>query len=432
MRERSGAPLGRSQSLLGSRAMASPAILWKHAHLATCDEAMRRIENGALLTRHGRIEWVGREADLPERLRAAIATTHDLGGAWVTPGLIDCHTHLIFAGTRAGEHAERANGVSYEEIARRGGGILTTVRATRAASEEQLFRESARRLEALLAEGVTTVEVKSGYGLTLADEAKLLRVARRLGDAFPVRIATTLLAAHAVPEEFAGRAGDYIDTIAREWLPQLADQGLVDAVDIYCDRIAFDTRQAERLFTAARALQLPVKMHAEQLANIGGSLLAARFGALSCDHLEWADAEIARALAGAGTVAVLLPVAFYVLGGGRKPPVAELRAAGARMAVATDSNPGSAPGSSLLLALNMAIRLFGLTPAEALVGVTRHAAHALGLQDEIGTLEAGRRADFAAWDIASLDELGYWLANNRCRLAVSSGRIAWQDSRQAH
>jgi imidazolonepropionase len=413
--------------------MASPATLWTHAHLATCDEAMRRIPDGALVTREGRIEWLGPEASVPEGLRSEIAERHDLGGAWVTPGLIDCHTHLVFAGTRAAEHAERASGVSYEEIARRGGGILTTVRATRAASEQQLFDESAGRLQALLAEGVTTVEVKSGYGLTLADEAKLLRVARRLGEAFPVRIVKTLLAAHAVPPEFAGRADDYIEAITREWLPQLAAQGLVDAVDIFCERIAFDTRQAERLFRAARALKLPLKMHAEQLANIGGSLLAAHFGALSCDHLEWADAPIAQALARADTVAVLLPVAFYVLGGGRRPPVAELRAAGARMAVATDCNPGSAPGSSLQLALNMAVRLFGLTQEEALAGVTRHAARALGLQGEAGTLEHGRRADFAVWDIASLEELGYWVAFNRCRAVVSGGKVAWQQKpRQPH
>ncbi len=406
--------------------MTDAATLWGNARFATCDGAMRRIENGALITRAGRIEWIGSEAEVTESLRAEITDRRDLGGAWVTPGLIDCHTHLVFAGTRAAEHAERSSGVSYEEIARRGGGILTTVRATRSATEQELFDQSAPRLAALLAEGVTTVEVKSGYGLTLADEAKLLRVARRLGEAFPVRIVTTLLAAHAVPPEFAGRADDYIDTIAREWLPQLDAQGLVDAVDIFCERIAFDARQAERLFTAARELGLPVKIHAEQLANIGGSLLATRFDALSSDHLEYADAAVARALARSGTVAVLLPVAFYVLGADRKPPVAELRAAGASMAVATDCNPGSAPGASLQLALQMAIRLFGLTHEEALAGVTRHAARALGLQDRVGALERGRQADFAVWDVASPEELGYWVAYNRCRTVVCGGKVAWQ------
>jgi len=387
---------------------------------------MRRIHGGALVTREGLIEWLGPENAVPQSLRAEISERQDLGGAWVTPGLIDCHTHLVFAGTRAEEFAERARGVSYEEIARRGGGILTTVRTTRGASEEQLFEQSASRLGALLADGITTLEVKSGYGLTLADEAKLLRVARRLGQTFPVRVITTLLAAHAVPPEFAGRLDAYIDVIAKEWLPQLHSQGLVDAVDIFCERIAFDTRQAERLFSAAQELGLPVKMHAEQLTNIGGSLLAARFGALSCDHLEYADAAVAQALARAGTVAVLLPVAFYVLGGTRKPPLAEFRAAGTRMAVATDCNPGSAPGTSLQLALNMAIRLFGLTSEEALAGATRHAARALGLQDEIGVLEVGRRADLSIWDIASPEELGYWVGYGRCRKVVCGGRVAWE------
>jgi imidazolonepropionase len=405
--------------------MARPATLWTHAHLATCDAATGRIRDGALVTRDGLIEWIGPHGAVPQSLRTEAAEHHNLGGAWVTPGLIDCHTHLVFAGTRAEEFTERARGVTYEEIARRGGGILTTVRATRAASDEQLLEESAPRLQALLADGVTTVEVKSGYGLTLADEAKLLRVARRLGQVLPVRIVTTLLAAHTVPPEYAGRADRYIDVISEEWLPELHAQGLVDAVDIFCERIAFDPRQAERLFSAARALGLPVKMHAEQLANIGGSLLAARFGALSCDHLEYADAPVAQALAQAGTVAVLLPVAFYVLGASRRPPLAEFRAAGTRMAVATDCNPGSAPGTSLQLALNMAIRLFGLTSDEALAGATRNAAQALGLQEEIGTLEIGRRADFAVWDIASLEELGYWVGHNRCRAVVSGGRVAW-------
>jgi len=406
--------------------MPGPATLWTRAHFATCDETMRRIHGGALVAREGLIEWIGPESAMPESLRAEISERHDLGGAWVTPGLIDCHTHLVFAGTRAEEFAERARGVSYEEIARRGGGILTTVRTTRGASEEQLFEQSASRLRALLADGITTLEVKSGYGLTLADEAKLLRVARRLGQMFPVRVITTLLAAHAVPPEFAGRLDQYIDVIAKEWLPQLHSQGLVDAVDIFCERIAFDTRQAERLFSAAQELGLPVKMHAEQLTNIGGSLLAARFGALSCDHLEYADAAVAQALARAGTVAVLLPVAFYVLGGARKPPLAEFRAAGTRVAVATDCNPGSAPGTSLQLALNMAIRLFGLTSEEALAGATRHAARALGLQDEIGVLEVGRRADLSVWDIASPEELGYWVGYGRCRKVVCGGRVAWE------
>jgi imidazolonepropionase len=269
--------------------------LWRNAQLATCDGDNRRIERGALLTRGARIEWVGEEAQLPALARTA--EVHDLGGAWVTPGLIDCHTHLVFCGTRAGEYAERLRGRSYEDIARAGGGILSSVRAVREASEEQLFSESAPRLAALASEGVTTLEIKSGYGLTLEDEAKMLRVARALGRAFPVTVRTTLLAAHTLPPEYRGRADAYIDTIAREWLPALLAEGLVDAVDIFCERIAFSVAQAERLFAAAQALKVPVKMHAEQLSAMGGTLLATRCGALSCDHLEFAGAPEAAALA---------------------------------------------------------------------------------------------------------------------------------------
>ncbi|MGH8133368.1 MAG: imidazolonepropionase, partial [Steroidobacteraceae bacterium] len=326
--------------------------LWRNARLATCDESRGCIGRGALLTRGARIEWVGEESELPAARQTAGGgepqEVHDLGGAWVTPGLIDCHTHLVFAGTRAGEYAERLRGRSYEEIARAGGGIVSTMRAVRAASEEQLFDESAPRLAALLAEGVTTLEIKSGYGLTLEDEAKMLRVARHLGRAFPVTVRTTLLAAHTVPPEYRGRPAAYIEAIAREWLPALHSQGLVDAVDVFCENIGFDVAQAARLFEAAHALGLPVKMHAEQLSNLGGSLLAARCGALSCDHLEYAGAAEAAALARAGTVAVLLPVAFYCLAEGRKPPLAALRAAGTAVAIASDCNPGSAPGASLL------------------------------------------------------------------------------------
>jgi imidazolonepropionase len=297
------------------------------------------------------------------------------------------------------------------------------VRAVRAASEEQLFETSAPRLAALLAEGVTSIEIKSGYGLTLADEAKMLRVARALGRAFPVTVRTTLLAAHTLPPEYRGRADQYIDDIAREWLPALMREELVDAVDIFCERIAFDTAQAERLYTAARALGLPVKMHAEQLSNVGGTLLATRYGALSCDHLEYAGDAEAAALARAGTVAVLLPVAFYCLAAQRKPPVAALRAAGAALAVASDCNPGSAPGASLLTAMSMATRLFGLTAEEALLGVTRHAARALGLEAERGTLAPGKAADFVVWNVGSPEELGYWIGFNPCRAVVRAGEV---------
>jgi imidazolonepropionase len=403
-----------------------PLKLWRNAHLATCDAAAPRIANGALLTRGPCIAWLGEEAALPA---ASPDEVHDLGGAWVTPGLIDCHTHLVFAGNRAGEYAERLRGASYEQIAREGGGILSTVRAVRAATEQQLFDESAPRLAALMAEGVTTIEIKSGYGLTLADEAKMLRVARALGRAFPITVRTTLLAAHTVPPEYRGRAREYIEVIGREWLPALLSEGLVDALDVFCEKIAFSVAQAEALFSAAQALGVPVKMHAEQLSNLGGTLMAARHGALSCDHLEYAGAAEAVALgAAAAPVAVLLPVAFYCLAAERLaaerlPPVAPLRDAGAAIAVASDCNPGSAPGASLLTAMSMATRLFGLTAEEALLGVTRHAARALGLQGECGTLAAGAAADFVVWNIRSPEELGYWVGFNPRRTVVRAAEV---------
>jgi imidazolonepropionase len=397
-----------------------PLKLWRNAQLATCDEAARRIARGALLTRGAHIEWVGEEEALPP---ADPAEVHDLGGAWVTPALVDCHTHLVFAGTRANEYAERLRGASYEQIARGGGGILSTVRAVRAASEQQLFDESVPRLAALMAEGVTTLEIKSGYGLTLADEAKMLRVARALGRALPVTVRTTLLAAHTVPPEYRGRAQEYVEVIAREWLPALLGEGLVDALDVFCENIAFSVEQAQTLFEAARALGVPVKMHAEQLSNLGGTLLAARHGALSCDHLEYAGAAEAAALGAGGTVAVLLPVAFYCLAAERPPPIAALRAAGAAMAVASDCNPGSAPGASLLTAMSMATRLFGLTAEEALLAVTRHAARALGLGGSHGALAPGHAADFVVWNVGAPEELGYWIGFNPRRTVVRAAEV---------
>jgi imidazolonepropionase len=402
--------------------MAELLQLWRNARIATCNDSMQFIERGALLTRGGRIEWVGAEADLPVAPHGQLEQ-HDLGGAWVTPGLIDCHTHLVFAGTRAGEYAERLRGRSYAEIARGGGGILSTMRAVRSASPQQLFDESAPRLEALLAEGVTTVEIKSGYGLTLVDEAKMLRTARTLEQAYPVTVKTTFLAAHTVPPEFAGRTDAYIDTISDEWLPALHADGLMDAVDVFCESIGFSVAQAERLFDAAGALGLPVKMHAEQLTNLGGTQMAARHRALSCDHLEYATAADAAALASSGTVAVLLPVAFYCLADDHKPPVQALRDAGTRLAIASDCNPGSAPATSLLLTMSMGTRLFGLTSEEALAGVTRNAARALGIHNERGTLASGQAADFVIWNVRSIEELGYWIGFNPRRTVVRAGRI---------
>jgi imidazolonepropionase len=397
--------------------------LWRNAHLATCDEAMRVIEHGAMLTRGARIEWVGDESELPAAISGGPCGMHDLRGAWVTPGLIDCHTHLVFAGTRAGEYAERLRGRSYEEIARSGGGILSTMRAVRSASEQQLLDESAPRLRALLAEGVTTVEIKSGYGLTLDDEAKMLRTARALGRAFPITVKTTLLAAHTLPPEYSGRPDAYIDAITKDWLPALHSERLIDAVDVFCENIGFDVAQAERLFAAAHALGLPVKMHAEQLTNIGGTQMATRHGALSCDHLEHTTAADAAALARAGTVAVLLPVAFYCLADDQKPPVRALREAGASLAIASDCNPGSAPGTSLLLTMSMATRLFGLTAEESLAGVTRNAARALGMQGERGVLAAGQAADFVTWNVRTVEELGYWIGFNPRGVVVREGKI---------
>lgn len=402
----------------------SQPTLWRRARLATCDAAMSVIEEGALVTRSGNIEWVGAESSLPEALgRDPQLHVHDLGGAWVTPGLIDCHTHLVFAGTRSGEYAQRLRGAAYSEIARSGGGILATMRSVRAASEQQLLDESAPRLKALLSEGVTTVEIKSGYGLTLADEGKMLRVARALEREFPVTVQTTLLAAHAVPPEFHGRPDAYIDAIATHWLPELQAQRLVDAVDVFCESVGFTLEQSQRLFDAAQWLGLPVKIHAEQLSNTGATRMAARRGALSCDHLEHATDEDARALARGGSVAVVLPIAYYCLGESRKPPVQAFRQAGVGMAVATDCNPGSSPGTSILLAMSMATRLLGLTAEEALAGVTRHAAHALGMRGLRGQLAVGCAADFVIWNVQSIDELGYWIGFNPRRTVVHAGRV---------
>ena len=393
--------------------------LWRNTHIATCDEQSRVFERGAILTRDGMIEWVGNERELPAGLRQD--ATIELAGRWLTPGLIDCHTHLVFAGQRAAEFARRTAGTSYADIAREGGGILGTVRATRAASEDELVEQSRPRLQSLLAEGVTTVEIKSGYGLEPETEARMLRAARRLGAEHPVTVSTSLLAAHALPPEFAGRADEYIETVSREWLPML--RASCDSVDAYCEDIAFSAAQCDRLFGAARALGLPVRLHAEQLSNVGGSQVAARHGALSCDHLEFATDADAAALARAGTVAVMLPVAFYALAEKQLPPIEAFRRHGVPLAVASDCNPGSAPGASLLLAMKMARRLFGLTSEEVLRGATRHAARALGLGHQRGSIAAGHAADFAAWSIASLDELGYWAGFNPCSMVVKDGAI---------
>jgi len=393
--------------------------LWRNARLATLTgpSAWGWVEHGAMLVDGTQLRWVGDDAALPAGLRSD--QEFDLGGALVTPGLVDCHTHLVYGGQRAREFELRLQGASYEQIARAGGGIRATVAATRAASDEQLWASARERALALMAEGVTTLEIKSGYGLSAEHEARCLRVARRLGRELPLTVRTTCLSAHALPPEFDRRADYYIEAVCT-WLPQLQAEGLVDAVDAFCETIAFTPAQTRRVFEAARGLGLPVKLHAEQLSDCGGAALAASFGALSCDHLEWLSAEGVSAMAAAGTTAVLLPGAFYFLRETKLPPLQALRDAGVPVALASDHNPGSSPGLSLLLMLNMACTFFRMTPEEALRGVTVHGARALGLHDR-GTLASGQRADFVAWDLEHPNELAYWFGRNPCRRIVVGG-----------
>ena len=397
-------------------------LLFTNVHLATmvptAVDGYGEIIDAALAVKDGRIAWLGARRDAP----AAVAE-HDCGGAWMTPGLVDCHTHVVHAGNRSNEWEARLNGASYEDIARQGGGIMSTVRATREADLGTLLAQSLPRVARLLSEGVTTLEIKSGYGLALDAEARMLRAAREVAERLPVRVATTFLGAHALPPEFAGRADDYVTDICERMLPQLAQEGLVDAVDAFCERIGFSNAQTERIFLAARALGLPVKLHAEQLSDQRGAELVARYGGLSADHLEHLSQAGIEAMARAGTVAVLLPGAYYFLRDTTPPPVPALRAAGVPMAVATDCNPGTSPMTSILLAMNMACTLWRLTPQEALAGATIHAARALGRQAEIGSLEVGKRADFALWDIARPADLAYAMGCNPCRTVVNGGRV---------
>ncbi len=400
--------------------------LWVNVRLATMvpgQEPYGRIDNGALAVSDGRIAWVGKADDLPAGLRNGPGRLHDGEGRWVTPGLVDCHTHLVYAGSRAAEFEQRLQGVSYEEIARQGGGILSTVRATRAADLETLVAQSLPRLRSLMAEGVTTVEIKSGYGLEPSAEFRQLAAAAELSRRLPVTVVPTFLGAHALPPEYSD-ADDYIDAVCGKMLPEVARRRLAEAVDAFCERIAFTPAQIARVFETARGLGLSVKLHADQLSDGGGAALAARYDALSADHLEYTGAGGIAAMAAAGTVAVLLPGAFYFLRETRVPPVDGFRRAGVPMAVASDSNPGSCPAGSLLLMLNMACILFGLTPEEALTGATRHAARALGRETRIGTLEPGKDADFVLWDIAHPAELSYGLGVNPCHTVVHRGRIS--------
>ncbi|HEY6087335.1 MAG TPA: imidazolonepropionase [Burkholderiaceae bacterium] len=396
--------------------------LWRNARLTTlaAPSGWGLVEQGALLVEGQRLCWVGDARGLPAGL--VVDAEHDLGGALVTPGLVDCHTHLVYGGQRAREFEMRLEGASYEDIALAGGGIRSTVSATRAADDQSLFSAALGRARALMAEGVTTVEIKSGYGLSLEHEARCLRVARRLGSEMSLTVRTTCLAAHALPPEFDGRANDYIDAVCG-WLPALQAEGLVDAVDAFCDRIAFTPAQTRRVFEAAREHHLPVKLHAEQLSDQGGAALAAEFGALSCDHLEYLSDTGVQAMAHAGTIAVLLPGAFYFLREAKLPPIAALRAASVPIAIATDHNPGSSPTLSPLLMLNMACTLFRLTPEEALRGMTVNGARALGLQDR-GSLSAGKRADFVVWPHEHPNELAYWFGRRVAPRVVIGGETS--------
>ena len=397
--------------------------LWRGATVATMQADAAQpyglIEDAALVVEGGVVRWVGPQRDLPAQWETRCDQEHDGRGVLITPGLIDCHTHLVYGGDRSNEFEMRLNGASYEEIAQRGGGIASTVQATRSATSAQLKTSSLMRLKQLLKEGVTTLEIKSGYGLALEHERKTLQVARALALENSVAIRTTFLGLHAVPPEFAGRPDDYVDEVIR-MMPILQADGLVDAVDAFCERIAFNPAQTARVFATARALGLPVKLHAEQLSDSGGAQLAASFGAISCDHLEWLSQAGASAMAAAGSVAVLLPGAFYFLRETKLPPVELLRRHQVPIAISTDCNPGSSPCTSLLLMLNMACTLFRLTPQEALAGVTRHAAQALGLPDR-GVLAPGKRADFVLWDVQHPAQLSYALGTNACIQTVFEG-----------
>lgn len=402
-----------------------PVRLWRNLRLATLRSdlpGLGEISSAAIAVRDGRIVFAGAEAELPRGLAAA--ETFDCRRRWALPAWVDCHTHLVYGGDRAHEFEMRLAGATYEEIARAGGGIAATVAATRALDAEGLTAASLARLDALLAEGTGTVEIKSGYGLTIASELDMLRAARRLGELRPVRVSTTYLAAHAAPPEYKGRNPDYLAEVALPGMARAAAEGLADMVDGFCEGIAFSPAEIATVFAEARRLGLPVKLHAEQLSDLGGAALAARHGARSAEHLEWLSAEGVAEMAKAGTVAVLLPGAFYTLRETKKPPVRALRDAGVAIAISTDANPGTSPLTSPLLTMNMAATLFGLTVEEAIIGFTRNAARALGLEAETGTLEVGKSADFAIWNIERPAELVYRLGFNPLHARVFKGEMA--------
>lgn len=405
-----------------NKSRAGDLHLWRNARLATMAEAgLGIVEKGAIAARDGVIVYAGPEEDMPSALAQGSETTN-CEGRWITPGLIDCHTHLVHAGNRANEFEMRLAGATYEEVARAGGGIVSSVKSLRAASEDELVAQTLPRLDALMAEGVTTVEVKSGYGLDLENEQKSLRAARRLDKERPVTVRTTFLGAHALPPEAKGDKDAFVDLVANTILPAIAAEGLADAVDGFCEGIAFSPEQIARVFDKARALGLPVKLHADQLSNLHGAELAARYSALSADHLEYTDEAGAVAMAKAGTVATILPGAYYFIRETKKPPIGLFRQHGVKMAVATDNNPGTSPLTSLLLTMNMAATLFGLTVEECLAGTTREAARALGLLGQTGTLEAGKSADLAIWNIERPAELVYRMGFNPLHARIWRGQ----------
>jgi imidazolonepropionase len=399
--------------------------VWVGAGIATMAGAgaYGSIQDAALAVSGEHIAWLGTAEEGRRRAQAQGAPIHDVRGQWITPGLIDCHTHLVYGGNRVAEFEQRLCGSSYEDIARAGGGIQSTVRDTRAATKESLYASACARLQCLMSEGITTIEIKSGYGLELAAERRILEVARQLGENLPVSVKTTFLGLHSLPPEFAAQRQRFVDEVSGPWLAALAADGLVDAVDSFCEKIAFSVAETEEFLRAAKRLGLGAHVHAGQLSDIGAAQAAAKWGALSADHLEYLSAEGARALAAAGTVAVLLPTAYFTLRQTTPPPVALLRSAGVPLAVATDLNPGTSPCTSILLSMSMACTLFGLTPEEALAGVTREAARALGVLDVVGTIEAGKRADLAFWRIGRPAELCYGLGGNPLAAVMHRGKI---------
>ena len=401
--------------------------LFMDCHLVTMNGPVPygTIKNGAIAVKNGDIIWTGLESELPPDKERNAKNVYRLGGAWVTPGLIDCHTHLVYTGSRAKEFDMRLKGASYGEIAKGGGGILSTVKAVRRADEEALYAESLSRLKELHNEGVTTVEIKSGYGLDTKSELKLLRVARKLGENFPVHVSPTFLGAHALPPEYQNRADAYIELVIEEMLPAVVQEQLCEAVDVFCDHIGFSIEQTGKVFEAAAKHGLRVKLHAEQLSNQRGTILAVKYNALSVDHLEYLEEDGIASLTGKNTVAVLLPGAFYFLRETKKPPIDSMREAGIHMAVATDCNPGSSPTTSPLLMMNMACVFFGLTPEEALAGFTINAARALNLEKSRGTLSVGKKADLAVWNIDEPPEIGYLMGGDACKMVVKDGNITF-------